>query len=64
MNTTVAETFTPHSLTGLDYACLSLYFAVNLAIAASHGTASAPILVDADLPFGDVAITLGLDVRF
>jgi pilus assembly protein CpaE len=35
--------------------------AVNLAIAASHGGSSAPILVDADLPFGDVAITLGLD---
>ncbi|HVV36924.1 MAG TPA: hypothetical protein VHC63_10010 [Acidimicrobiales bacterium] len=35
--------------------------AVNFAIAASHGGASTPILVDADLPFGDVAITLGLD---
>jgi pilus assembly protein CpaE len=35
--------------------------AVNLAIAASHGGGARPILVDADLPFGDVAITLGLD---
>jgi pilus assembly protein CpaE len=35
--------------------------AVNLAIAASHGGGATPILVDADLPFGDVAITLGLD---
>ncbi|MEY2426175.1 MAG: pilus assembly protein CpaE [Actinomycetota bacterium] len=35
--------------------------AVNLAIAASRGGGSGPILVDADLPFGDVAITLGLD---
>jgi pilus assembly protein CpaE len=35
--------------------------AVNLAIAASHGGGMTPILVDADLPFGDVAITLGLD---
>jgi pilus assembly protein CpaE len=35
--------------------------AVNLAIASSKGGASGPILVDADLPFGDVAITLGLD---
>ena len=35
--------------------------AVNLAIAASTGNGPAPILVDADLPFGDVAITLGLD---
>jgi pilus assembly protein CpaE len=35
--------------------------AVNLAIAASATTRTPPILVDADLPFGDVAITLGLD---
>lgn len=35
--------------------------ATNLAIAASRPGAVAPILVDADLPFGDVAITLGLD---
>jgi pilus assembly protein CpaE len=34
--------------------------ATNLAIAASR-PGSSPILVDADLPFGDVAITLGLD---
>jgi pilus assembly protein CpaE len=34
--------------------------ATNLAIAATH-PGSIPILVDADLPFGDVAITLGLD---
>ena len=35
--------------------------AVNLAIAASVGANASPILVDADLPFGDVAIMLGLD---
>ncbi|MEY2419189.1 MAG: pilus assembly protein CpaE, partial [Actinomycetota bacterium] len=36
--------------------------AVNLAIAAAaSGAGPSPILVDADLPFGDVAITLGLD---
>lgn len=34
--------------------------AVNLAVAASHGSVT-PILVDADLPFGDVAITMGLE---
>jgi pilus assembly protein CpaE len=34
--------------------------ATNLAIAATRPGAN-PILVDADLPFGDVAITLGLD---
>jgi pilus assembly protein CpaE len=35
--------------------------AVTLAIAAAAGNGAKPILVDADLPFGDVAITLGLD---
>ena len=35
--------------------------AVNLAVAASPGGGATPVLVDADLPFGDVAITLGLD---
>src|SRR5207237_693069 len=34
--------------------------AVNLAAAARDGEIG-PIVVDADLPFGDVAITLGLD---